>query len=70
MKIKYIKWCGEGDLFSLGALKTRNLYTLRSAQSSKRARNTKSSHTFSHTGLQSLVVDQNCDAANGPLRTN
>ena len=43
------KWCGEGDLFSLGPLKTRNLYTSQSAQSAKSATSTATSHTFSHT---------------------
>jgi hypothetical protein len=51
MKKQGIKWCGEGDLFSSRVLKTRNLYTLRRAQSSKSARRTKSSHTASHTAL-------------------
>ena len=44
------KWCGEGDLFSCGVLKTRKLYTSRRAQSSESARRTNPSHTASHTG--------------------
>ena len=50
MKIQGLKWCGEGDLFSRWSLKTRKLYTSQRRQSSQRARNTKSSHTASHTG--------------------
>jgi hypothetical protein len=49
MKIREIKWCGEGDLFSRWSLKTRKLYTLRRAETSRSARRTKSSHTVSHT---------------------
>jgi hypothetical protein len=55
MKIQGIKWCGEGDLFSRWSLKTRNLYTLRSAKSSESVRNTKSSHTASHTGVSEAL---------------
>lgn len=49
MILQEIKWCGEGDLFSRWSLKTRKLYTSRRPQSSQSARNTKSSHTRSHT---------------------
>jgi hypothetical protein len=55
MKTQGIKWCGEGDLFSRWSLKTRKLYTLRKAQSSESARNTKSSHTASHTGVSEAM---------------
>jgi hypothetical protein len=55
MKIREIKWCGEGDLFSRWSLKTRKLYTSRRAEKSKRARYTKSSHTVSHTALPEAV---------------
>jgi hypothetical protein len=50
MKLKEVLWCGEGDLFSCRALKRRKLYTSRSRQNTKSARNTNSSHTASHTG--------------------
>lgn len=55
MKIQGIKWCGEGDLFSRWSLKTRKLYTSRRAQSSESARNTKSSHTLSHTAVSEVL---------------
>lgn len=44
-------WRGEGDLFSPASLKTRKLYTFKRAENSESARNTKSSHTVSHTGV-------------------
>jgi hypothetical protein len=50
MSHKDFLWCGEGDLFSRPPLKTRKLYTSQRAKSAQRARNTKSSHTASHTG--------------------
>ena len=55
MKIQEKFWCGEGDLFSPGLLKTRKLYTLQTARNTKSARRTKSSHTISHTGLWEAV---------------
>jgi hypothetical protein len=63
MKIQWLKWCGEGDLFSSRVLKTRKLYTLRRAESSKSARSTKSSHTASHTGLLTVHRKQLREAA-------
>jgi hypothetical protein len=51
MKLQSLKWCGEGDLFSRGVLKTSKLYTSQSSESSESARSTKSSHTVSHTGF-------------------
>jgi hypothetical protein len=42
-------WCGEGDLFSHTALKTRKLYTTQSSKTSRNARRTRLSHTFCHT---------------------
>jgi hypothetical protein len=49
-----IYWCGEGDLFSRTALKTRKLYTTRTPQKAKITRNTPRSHTFSHTDANEL----------------
>jgi hypothetical protein len=57
MKIQELKWCGEGDLFSPGLLKTRKLYTSRRAKSSESATNTKSSHAVSHTGISNAHLN-------------
>jgi hypothetical protein len=65
MKRKQKKWCGEGDLFSCGVLKTRKLYTLRRRQSSESARRTNLSHTASHTG--SKITLWQCRAGVGGL---
>src|ERR1019366_10596363 len=46
---KPVIWCGEGDLFSRTALKTRKLYTTQSSQNSRSARRTRLSHTVCHT---------------------
>jgi hypothetical protein len=45
-----LEWCREGDLFSCAALNTRELYTTQRPQTSRSARRTRISHTFSHTG--------------------
>jgi hypothetical protein len=63
MKIQGLKWRGEGYLFSRWSLKTRKLYTSRSAQTSQSARNTKSSHTASHTGCPGVHPVQFLEAA-------
>ena len=55
MKIQWLIWCGEGDLFSPGLLKTRKLYTFQTARNAESARSTKSSHTISHTGLLEVL---------------
>jgi hypothetical protein len=55
MKIQQLKWCGEGDLLSCGALKRRKLYTSRSPENTKSARNTNPSHTASHTASKNKL---------------
>jgi len=68
MKTKQIKWCGEGDLFSCGSLKTRKLYTSRRAQSSKSARSTNLSHTASHTDpLRQVYRPEQCPPGRVPV---
>jgi hypothetical protein len=49
MSLRGLVWCGEGDLFSDPALILRKLYTSRRRRNTKSARNTRLSHTASHT---------------------
>ena len=48
-----ILWCGERDLFSRRLLKTSKLYITQRRQDSQSARDTRPSHTVSHTDDQS-----------------
>jgi hypothetical protein len=57
MILKGLKWCGEGDLFYRPALKTRKLYTSRIPKYTRSARNTRLSHTASHTGVENKVIE-------------
>lgn len=49
-------WCGEGDLFLLGLLKTSNLYIAQRPENTRSSRKTLLSHTTSHTGLKNPIA--------------
>ena len=62
-----ISWCGEGDLFCRTALKTRKLYTSRRPKNTRSARNTRLSHTASHTAGASVFTPASSRHPDDPL---